>query len=166
MSQHTLPAQDLDARRGGAWSGYVAAVWAALFALVSLYWAVGGTAGIATVGSQVTSIAGGSGGLLVWGAVVLKLAGVAFALALVSRWGRMFPRLLMLLAGYAVSVLLMIYGTVNIVGELLVVTGVVTGGSAADLYALHWHLALWDPYFLLWGVFLFLATRYYTRSTR
>jgi hypothetical protein len=144
----------------------VAAVWAALFALVSLYWAVGGTAGIATVGSQVTSIAGGNGGLLVWGAVVLKLAGVAFALALVSRWGRVFPRLPMLLAGYVVSVLLMVYGVVNIVGELLVVSGAVAGASGADLYALHWHLALWDPYFLLWGVFLFLATRYYTRSTR
>jgi hypothetical protein len=77
-----------------------------------------------------------------------------------------FPRLLMLLAGYTVSVLLMIYGLVNIVGEVLVVSGAVASPSGADRYALHWHLALWDPYFLLWGVFLFLATRHYTRSTR
>jgi hypothetical protein len=167
MSQQARPADDLDRRRPrSAWSGYVAAAWAALFGLVSLYWAVGGTIGIATIGSQVVGMAGGSGGLLIWGAVVLKFAGAIFALALVGRWGRVFPRPLMLVVGYAAGVLLMIYGAVNIVGELLVVTGAVAGVSGADAYALHWHLALWDPSFLLWGVLLFLATRCHARTTR
>ena len=170
MSQPVPPADAVDRPAARlVWPGYAAAGWAALFALVSLYWAVGGTAGIRTVGGDIAALAGsgsGAAGLLAWGATVLKVAGVVFALALVSRWGRIFPRPLMLVAGWAASVVLILYGAVNVLGELLVVTGIVPATSQTDLYALHWHLALWDPYFLVWGILLLLAVRQYQRATR
>ena len=162
MTQHTATVSHRNGRRpGGAWAGYLAAAWALVFALISVYWAAGGTLGVASVGA---AVAGATSGLLVWAAAVLKFVGVAFSLALVRPWGRRLPRRPLLALDYVVSVLLMLYGAVNIIGELLVVTGAVAGGT--DSYALHWHLYLWDPAFLLWGVCLFIAGRYYSATTR
>lgn len=151
------------------WAAYAAAAWAALFALISLYWALGGTIGIDTVGGAIADMAhaGDADALaLAWGAVALKVAGVVFALALIQRWGRVFPRFLMLLGGWAGTVLLVGYGGVIVVTELLVVVDIVPAPAEIDWYAFYWHLALWDPYFIVWGILLGLATLHYARATR
>lgn len=154
-------------RRHRTWAAYTAAWWAGLFAAVSLYWALGGMIGIDTVGGQIEELARkGEGGVLAWGATVLKAAGVVFALALVQRWGRVFPRRLMLFAGWAGTAVLIGYGGVTVGTELLVVIGAVEPPVGIDWYAFYWHLAVWDPYFLIWGVLLGLATRHYQRDTR
>lgn len=36
--------------RTATWAGYAASVWAFVFAAISFYWAVGGTAGGSTIG--------------------------------------------------------------------------------------------------------------------
>ncbi|WP_256789194.1 DUF3995 domain-containing protein [Frankia sp. AvcI1] len=135
-------------------AGYAAAVWAGLFALVSLYWALGGTAGIDTVGGPVEDLVrdgASTASALAWGAVVLKAAGVMFALALVQRWGRVS------------TVLLVGYGGVIVWTELLVVVGVIDAAQDTDWYAFYWHLALWDPHFVVWGILLGIATRHRAR---
>jgi uncharacterized protein DUF3995 len=147
------------------WAAYAAAVWAGVFAAISLYWALGGMIGLDTVGGEIEKLArAGQGGVLAWGATLLKAAGVVFALALVQRWGRVFPRMLMLVAGWAATAVLIGYGGLTVGGELLVATGAVEAPAGIDWYALHWHLALWDPYFVVWGVLLGIATWQYKRN--
>jgi hypothetical protein len=173
----TVPRRTIDcvhtATRGhnglshGPVAAYLAAGWAALFAAVSVYWAAGGTVGLASVGGDIAGLAQSDSmgaTVLAWGAAALKIAGVVFALALVSRWKRVFPRRLVLVAGWTAAIILVVYGAVNVVGELLVVLHLVATPSGADLTALHWHLVLWDPYFVVWGLLLGAAVRRYTRA--
>ncbi len=154
--------------RQRTWAAYAAAVWAGAFAAVSLYWALGGMIGIDTLGGRIEELArsgGAAASLLGWGATVLKAAGVVFALALVRRWGRVFGRRPLLVAGWAATVVLIGYGGLTVGAELLVAVGVLVPPAGVDRYAFYWHLALWDPYFLLWGVLLGIAMRHYRLNT-
>lgn len=152
-------------RRG--WAAIAAAVWAGVFAVISLYWALGGRIGIDTVGGEIEKLArSGSGGALAWGAALLKVVGVVYALALVQRWGRVFPRPLMLAGGWLGTAVLIVYGGVNVGTELLVATGVLNPPAGIEWYPFYWHLALWDPYFLVWGILLGIAVRRYQADTR
>lgn len=155
------------ATRRRTWAAYAAAVWAGVFAVVSLYWALGGLAGIDTVGGEIEKLArSGGGAVLAWGAALLKVAGVVYALALVQRWGRVFPRALMLTGGWAGTAVLIGYGGLTVGTEILVAVGAVAPPAGIDWYAFYWHLALWDPYFLLWGVLLGIAVWHYQIDTR
>jgi hypothetical protein len=158
---------DQPATRRRTWAAYAAAAWAGVFAVVSLYWALGGMAGIDTVGGEIEKLArAGEGGALAWGAALLKVAGVVYALALVQRWGRVFPRALMLTGGWAGTAVLIGYGGLTVGTEILVAVGAVAPPAGIDWYAFYWHLALWDPYFLLWGVLLGIAVWQYQKDTR
>ncbi|MCG8914809.1 DUF3995 domain-containing protein [Actinokineospora sp. PR83] len=151
------------------WAAWASFWWAAVFALVSLYWALGGTLGIDTVGGAIADLVhsgDAAASALAWAAVVMKVAGMVFALALIQRWGRVFPRWLMLLGGWGGTVLLIGYGGAIVVTELLVVVGVIDAPASTDWYAFYWHLFLWDPYFVVWGVLLGIATAHYAKATR
>jgi hypothetical protein len=100
------------------------------------------------------------------GAALLKVAGVGYALALAQRWGRVFPRPLMLAGGWAGTAVLIGYGGLTVGTEVLVALDVVDPPAGIDWYAFYWHLALWDPYFLLWGVLLGIAVWHYQDDTR
>ncbi|PLW74763.1 DUF3995 domain-containing protein [Streptomyces sp. SCUT-3] len=150
-----------------AWTGWAAAVVAVAFALVSFYWAAGGTLLLDTLGGTLEEMARErDGGLIavVWITGAAKAAGGVFALALVQRWGRVFPRLLMVLAGWGGSAVLIAYGGVLVAVQALVALGVVTPDSPPDWKPLLWHLFVWDMSFLVWGVFTAMATRHYVRS--
>ena len=151
--------------RGAA---YGAAAAAFGYAAVSLYWAAGGTAGLSTVGGIAQTMARTGGGAAAAGIaaiVLLKTAGGLLALAMVMPWGQRLPRRALSIAGLAGSALLIVYGAVEVVGEALAETGAVTP-SAPDWTALRWHLALWDPWFLVWGLLLAAAAWGYRRSAR
>jgi len=151
--------------RGAA---YGAAAAAFGYAAVSLYWAAGGTAGLSTVGGIAQTMARTGGGAAAAGIaaiVLLKTAGGLLALAMVMPWGQRLPHRALSIAGLAGSALLIVYGAVEVVGEALAETGAVTP-SAPDWTALRWHLALWDPWFLAWGLLLAAATWGYRRSAR
>ena len=49
------------------------------------------------------------------------------------------------------------YGLVPTASGLLVQAGVIKAAAHADRLALKWHACLWDPWFLIWGIFVFLA---------
>ena len=61
-------------------------------------------------------------------------------------------------------------GVLTLYGGALVAVGAValTGvlGEPADPTALRWHVLLWDPWFLLWGVLLLVAALTRRRLTR
>lgn len=148
----------------GAWAGYAAAAWALVFAVPSFYWGFGGHFLAETVSGQLASASwaehrGLQAVVLVTG--VLKLVGVVFALWLVrDSWPRARGRLVVR-GGYVLSAILVLYGAVNVIGETLTQTGVVKASATVDWHALRWHLFVWDPYFVVWGVLLGLAVRHY-----
>ena len=119
-------------------SAYGAAVLAALSAAVSAHWLAGGTWLLSTVGGAVEAQGRRGGAVVTAGlalVVVLKLAVAGLALALAHPpAGRRLQRL---------------------VGTTALLTGVL--GEPADPTALRWHVLLWDPWFLLWGLLLVVA---------
>jgi hypothetical protein len=148
-------------------AGYAAAAWAFAFAAPSFYWGFGGHFLAETVSGQLASESWADHRelqalVLVTG--VLKVVGGLFALSLVRlSWPRAKSRLV-IRGGYAVSALLTAYGVVNVIGEALAQTGAVKASATVDWHALRWHLFLWDPYFVVWGVLLGLAVRHYRET--
>jgi hypothetical protein len=130
---------------------------------VTFYWGLGGRRGLDLLGKEVIRLADehAAGFLLAaWVSGLLKLAGTVLALALVQPWGQhLRPRRLLLVAGWACSALLIVYGAGNIITMLLILAGIISTPADMDWRGFHGHLYLWDPWFLLWGVLLALATR-------
>ena len=154
------------AGRGLTWAAYSAAACALLFAAVSLYWALGGTTGLRTVGAEAERLGRARDTqvmVAVWAATVLKVVGAVLALALVRPWGRTVPRRVLLVASWGAAAVLTLYGGVLVTMAALVETGIFDVSEPVDWTAMRWHLALWDPWFVVWGVILGLAARQYTR---
>ena len=165
-AQRTRP---IATRTRRPWAGYAACVCVLLSAVPSFYWALGGTAGLDTVGGAIEELArkhDPRGVALGAGAGVLKLTGALLALALVRPWGRAVPRRLLLGAAWAGSAALTAYGGLLVAVGALVLTGAVHPSGPVDRTALRWHVMLWDLWFLVWGVLLGLAAWHYARASR
>src|SRR5215471_13329997 len=153
-------------RTAGTVAAYAAAVVAFAYALVSLYWAVGGHRLVSTVGGYVAQFARQGGAvpvLVALAATAVKVAGGLLALALVRPWGRVIPRRWLLAGSTAASVLLVGYGGLNVLVGALVLSGVIHPAGSVDRTALRWHVGVWDLWFLVWGILLALATIGYWR---
>jgi hypothetical protein len=142
-----------------------AAAWAAcavglLYAAISVYWGLGGTWLLDTVGGSLAKLGRAySAGVIaaVWGAATLKLiAAVLPLLAVHHRSSSQRDHWLWVLAWIAAGVLI-VYGLVLTAAGLLVQTDVIHASSTADHRALAWHAYLWDPWFLLWGLLIAAA---------
>ena len=152
----------------GTAAAYATAIVAFAYALVSLYWAVGGHGLVSTVGGYVEQVARRGGAvpvLVALAATVVKVAGGLLALALVRSWGRAVPRRWLLLGSTGASVLLVAYGGLNVLAGALVLSGVIHPAGNVDRTALRWHVGVWDLWFLVWGILLALATIGYRRRT-
>jgi len=136
----------------------IAAILGTASAAVSAYWAIGGTALLDTVGSEIERWGRErSSGVVVtiWVIVVLKLVGAAAPLVFGGVGADHLPawttarraRVL----GWIAAVGLTLYGGVLSVVGLLVEAGVVDAAEDADERALAWHAYFWDPWFALWG---------------
>lgn len=152
----------------GAWSAYAAWGCAWLFAVPNLYWGLGGRFGADTIGQWATRLTWGSDPLImavVLATGVVKVLAGLFALALVRPWARSFPRWAKLIVGWGGAVLLTLYGAVQLAGEAAVATGLTHVADDFDWWAFRWHLFLWSPWFLLWGVLLGLAVWHFQRRS-
>jgi hypothetical protein len=150
------------------WAAYAACALALLYAVPSFYWALGGTAGLDTVGGAIEELGRSrdpAGVALGIGAGVLKVAGALLALALVHPWGRAMPRRLLLGSAWAASAVLIVYGGLLVVVGALVLTGLVSPSGPVDRTALRWHVLLWDLWFLVWGLLLGVAAWHYGRES-
>ena len=98
-------------------------------------------------------------------AVAAKAVGGLIALALVRPWGRALRRRWLLIVSAAASVLLIVYGGLNVAAGVLVLSGVLHPSGRVDQTALRWHVELWDLWFLVWGILLAAATVSYWRRT-
>ena len=147
-------------------TAYAAAIAAFGYALVDLYWALGGRALLSTVGGYVEQLARRGGALpvlIALAATTAKVAGGVLALALVRPWGRIVPRGWLLAGSAGASALLVVYGGVNVLLEALVLSGVIHPAGSVNRTALRWHAGVWDLWFLVWGILLALATIGYWR---
>ena len=152
----------------GTVAAYAAAIVAFAYALVSLYWALGGHALVATVGGYVEQFARRGGAvpvLVALAAAAAKVAGGLLALALVRPWGRRVPRRWLLMGSSVASVLLVVYGGLNVLAGALVLFDVIHPAGRVDRTALRWHVGVWDLWFLVWGILLALAAIGYWRRT-
>jgi len=152
----------------GTVTAYAAAIVAFGYALMSLYWALGGHALVSTIGGYAEQFARRGGALpvlIALAAVLAKVAGGLLALALVRPWGRMVPRGWLLSGSAGASALLVVYGGLNVLLGALVLVGVIHPTGSVDRTALRWHVGVWDLWFLVWGILLALATVGYWRRT-
>jgi hypothetical protein len=152
-----------------AWAAYAACALALLYAVPSFYWALGGTAGLRTVGGAIERLGRTHdpvGIALGTGAGVLKVAGGLLALALVRPWGRAIPRRLLLGAAWAASTVLTAYGGLLVAVGALVLSGLISASGPVDRTALRWHVLLWDLWFLVWGLLLGVAAWQSGRESR
>lgn len=149
-------------------AAYAAGTAAFAYALMSLYWALGGHALVSTIGGYVEQFARRGGALPVLvalAATLAKVIGGLLALALVRPWGRVVPRRWLLICSAGASVLLVVYGGTNVLVGSLVLSGVIHSTGSVDRTALRWHVGVWDLWFLVWGILLALATVGYWRRT-
>lgn len=147
------------AERTQRWAGGVAAGLALASAATTAYWLSGGTALLDTVGGYAEELARsrspfalGVGALVVVAKVVAGLLALALARPVVR-----FHRLLVL-AGGAGGLLLVAYGGLLVAVGALVLSDVIRPDDPVDRRALLWHVALWDAWFLAWGLALALVT--------
>lgn len=154
---------------GARWPAYAAAWCALIFAVLTLFWALGGTFLLDTIGQQVLRLARARDTTFVvagWVSALLKVAGAVLALALVQPWGGRIPRRLLLGTATTGAVVLVLYGGLQIVVQVLVLVGVVATSQEMDRRGFYGHLFIWDPWFLVWGVLLGWATFGYARRPR
>jgi hypothetical protein len=154
-------------RPSRVWAGRVACAWAAIFALMSLYWAAGGTLGGKTVGAEIYRLGRERDPSFVaqlWAAFALKALIAMLALALVQAWGRRLPRRLLLVLAGATGAGITLYAVGGLIQHALMATGTISTSEALGTYALPWHLALWDPFWLVGGLLFLAATRAFQKS--
>jgi hypothetical protein len=133
------------------------------YAAISVYWAVGGRWLLNTVGISLSQRgqAGHLAALLaVWGAAAVKAVAALLPLLAVGVWPRTANgglRRLARVLTWIEAAILTGYGLILTASGLLVQAGVIKAAANADRLALKWHAYLWDPWFLIWGIFVFLA---------
>jgi Protein of unknown function (DUF3995) len=148
----------MPAPSGTRLAGRAACAWALAFAVPSLYWGLGGEAGIGSIAAQPEEIAGVSDdGIVLATAGIKVLAGIA-VLALVEGWLRDRAHAALRIAVRVAGVLLILYGAAEVVDHLLMVTGAIDTPPELGSTAAAWHLALWDPYFILGGALFWIAS--------
>ena len=127
------------------WAGYAASVWAFVFTIPHIYWAVGGTAGLADHAM--------TGPLLAINLVAIPLCLLAaiVALAIVRSWE--VPRWLLLPLVWGAGTVLSVRGIVGLVQRALSIDQI----GQQPVLAL-----LADPWFLLGGVLFSITAWSYT----
>ena len=138
---------------GRIWFG-IAALAGTLHALASLYWGLGGTWLLDTVGRDLVSTLRDS----LW---VLLLVGVVKLLAAWLPWSAQdWPgpsQRAVRGVSWAGSVVLVAWGGINTVTANLVLAGLIMPDRDYDRTGMIGHAWLWDPLFLLWGAALITA---------
>jgi len=132
------------------WAAWGALALSLLSAIVSGYWALGGTAGLNILGGQLAEMARTPESLALvglWVVVALKIVAAALGVMLLRARSRFWRRLL-LIGTWIAACVLVLYGGFLVVGQVLVVTGVIEAVDP-DWAAIYGHLLLWDPWFLL-----------------
>lgn len=155
-------------RRSRRWPVYGACACTLAYGGLKVYWALGGMALIAesplppdAITDLLARTPAAVRGHLI--GVALSVAGVVAAFATVSGWGRVFPRWLVLVGTWLLATLMVIRGMGQIIGGIQRL-GLDPPPSAR--YTITWDVALWSPFFLIWGLLWGAVAWQYARDTR
>ncbi len=131
------------------WPAYAAGSWALVFILPHLYWAVGGTIGLA--GRSMT------GTLLLINLLAIPLLFIAMGVAFgtVHSWGQMIPSQFLRVTVWGVSVVLSVRGFGGLIQRFLL-GGHSGGSSPLSMVA--------DPWFVLGGILFGLTARAFSHQ--
>jgi hypothetical protein len=124
------------------------------YGALKLYWALGGSAGLReaplpqaaiqqAIARDPAAVAGH------WISVGLAVVGIGAALATVHPWGRKLPRWVLIGPLCALSVLMILRAVLQAIGDI---QRLLHGVSATSAHTARWDLALWSPFFLVWGI--------------
>ncbi|MEU1464964.1 DUF3995 domain-containing protein [Streptomyces sp. NPDC005727] len=151
-----------DAEPSTLW-GRIACVWAAAFAGLHFYWAVGGDVGLSISAGPLAIerplwfvVAG------LWGVGALCLLGALLAWLLARSSLRRLPAQLARWLGWGVSALLLSRG---IGVEVLLLTNPTRLDTSVSAGQRAWTLALWNPWFIAGGLAFGLAALWSRRHT-
>ena len=152
--------------RPPTWIAYAAITWWFAFALVSFYWAAGGTVGLSTLGEGIESLAV-AGELWFTSLVaitgVIKLVPVVLVLSLLRPWGNRFSLTVRLTTVAGVGLLSFLYGGMQMAGKVLVLAGVFTP-EELDTAGVLGTSPLWDPVWITSGILLCAVAWSYHRE--
>jgi hypothetical protein len=144
----------------GLWAARAAFVVGLLYAAVSVYWGVGGTWLVDTVGGSLAR-RGRAGDVAViaavWAAAILKVVAALLPVMALRDLGNPTLNRGTRLVAWVAAVILTIYGAVLTGVGLLVQADVIHASANADHRAQAWHAYLWDPWFLIWGLLIATA---------
>lgn len=152
-----------------AWPAYGAAIWAFVFALISFYWAAGGTFGADTLARGIEEQSRDPDATFlatVWATGVLKAITGLIALAMVQGRGARIPRWFLLLGAWTAGIIFTLYGIAGIVEKLLWETGVRDVPASFGDDRVRWYLLFWDPFWLLGGLLFLIAASQFQRLGR
>jgi len=131
-----------------------------LYAAISVYWGLGGTWLLNTVGGSLQKRAGDASVVVaVWAAVLLKAVAAVLPLQLVRPRGSPRQIRVIRVMTWIEAAVLTTYGFGLTAVGLLVQAYVIHASATADHRALAWHAYLWDPWFLIWGLLVIGALR-------
>jgi Protein of unknown function (DUF3995) len=141
---------------------YLASAWCAVFAVLHVFWALGGDIGLAeSAGIELASRRPMMFVLVgLWGVAALLVVGAAFARALARHHPRGRLRRPAILTGLLVGTALLVRG-VGIELVLLLDAGGIA--SSVGPVQTRWSLLLWNPWFMLGGVAFLFATYRFAR---
>lgn len=146
-----------------------AAIWALLFASTNLYWGLGGTFGVETLGQGIAEMANARDAellLINWISVGGKFALGLLALALLRPWSKRISSALHICTWIA-GALLTFYGAGNLIQHVLMLTGSIpVARLLGSPDAVRWHMFLWDPLWLIGGVLFLLLANNYRKTKR
>lgn len=144
---------------------YVAFSWCVIFAALHVYWAVGGSVGLAAAAGVDLAARRPPVFVLVglWGTAMLLLLGAAFSAALARGRPRGRLRRVALLACWLVGAALLARGVVL---QLVLATGAGRIASSVGSSQTRWSVILWNPWFTLGGVAFLLTAHHFGRLGR
>ncbi|HEX6478878.1 MAG TPA: DUF3995 domain-containing protein [Ktedonobacteraceae bacterium] len=148
------------------WVAYGACGWAFLFAALSFYWALGGTAGADTVSPEIVQLARAHVPWVIavlWITAIIKVVSGFVALALIQPWGRMVPRWALLILAWGAGTLLFVHGGLFFGVGVLALSGAIRVSTPETL--LHWYTFLWGPWWLIGGILFLIAAWSYLRRS-
>ncbi|WP_277674190.1 DUF3995 domain-containing protein [Piscibacillus halophilus] len=137
-------------------------VWTIIFAGMSFYWAMGGMLGVKSLGGTIYEMSlnpDHSFITIVWLTGFIKLLGVILLLMLLIHWKKTIISETLYYVTKVLGILLFLYGLLNFITISLSVFGILDFNL--DSYATFWRLIFWEPFWMIGGVFYFLAVKKY-----
>ncbi|WP_190818550.1 hypothetical protein [Saccharopolyspora pogona] len=152
------------------WLGYLGGLFALPYPVIKTNWALGGTIGLDYPDPARDGFTSG------WLVVPAALIGIVLSLALVHRWGRIWPRWVPGLAGRPTPRGLLLFGgwfgtallfTMGPAGAATVVSDLVSGTPSSTIAGMHyWPGALFYVSWMCWALVFGPSVYLYQRATR